>query len=74
VVIPRLLTKLIPMGTLPLGRQAWGDDFLILPEDAPQRWLNVLTKETIEFPGMAKTLPLSRVFGVFPVALLMNTG
>jgi (1->4)-alpha-D-glucan 1-alpha-D-glucosylmutase len=74
VVIPRLLTKLIPVETLPLGQQVWGDDFLILPEDAPQHWLNVLTNETIEFTRVAKTLPLSRVFGMFPVALLINTG
>jgi (1->4)-alpha-D-glucan 1-alpha-D-glucosylmutase len=74
VAIPRLLTRLIRAGTLPLGQQVWGDDFLILPADAPQRWFNVLTNETIELAGVAKTLPLSRVFGVFPVALLTNTG
>jgi (1->4)-alpha-D-glucan 1-alpha-D-glucosylmutase len=74
VVIPRLLTKLSPMGTLPVGRQVWRDDFLILPADAPQRWLNVLTGETIKFSKATETLPLSRVFGIFPVALLLGTG
>jgi (1->4)-alpha-D-glucan 1-alpha-D-glucosylmutase len=74
VVIPRLLTKLIPVGTLPLGQQVWGDDYLIPPEKAPQRWLNVITGETIKFSQKTETLPLSRVFGIFPVALLVGTG
>jgi (1->4)-alpha-D-glucan 1-alpha-D-glucosylmutase len=73
VVVPRFLTRLIRADTLPLGRRVWGDDFLILPADAPQRWLNVLTGETIKFPKATENLPLPRVFGIFPVALLVGT-
>jgi (1->4)-alpha-D-glucan 1-alpha-D-glucosylmutase len=73
VVVPRFLTRLIRADTLPLGRRVWGDDFLILPADAPQRWLNVLTGETIKFSKATETLPLPRVFGIFPVALLVGT-
>jgi (1->4)-alpha-D-glucan 1-alpha-D-glucosylmutase len=74
VVVPRFLTRLIRVDTLPLGKRVWGDDFLILPEDAPQRWLSVLSGETIKFSKTTKALPLSCVFGIFPVALLIGTG
>jgi (1->4)-alpha-D-glucan 1-alpha-D-glucosylmutase len=72
VAVPRLLTKLISAGALPMGEKVWGDDFLILPQGAAQEWRNVLSGETIS--GTAKGLPLSRVFSLFPVALLAESG
>ncbi|MDH5695065.1 MAG: malto-oligosyltrehalose synthase [Dehalococcoidia bacterium] len=73
VIIPRLLTKLVYAGTLPLGRRVWGDDFLILPEDAPQHWLNVLTGETFNISLAIQGVPLCHAFSTFPVALLAGT-
>jgi len=72
VAVPRLLTGLISAGALPLGEPVWGDDLLVLPRSATHEWLNVLTGETIS--GAAKGLPLSRVFSLFPVALLAESG
>jgi (1->4)-alpha-D-glucan 1-alpha-D-glucosylmutase len=70
-VVPRLLTGLISAGALPLGEKVWGDDLLVLPDSAAREWRNVLTGETIKVSG---GLPLSRVFNLFPVALLTESG
>lgn len=70
VVVPRLLTKLVPAGTLPLGRRVWGDDLLLLPEGVPEYWLNVFTGEHLRLSLTRKGLPLSDIMGMFPVALL----
>jgi (1->4)-alpha-D-glucan 1-alpha-D-glucosylmutase len=73
VAVPRLLTKLISAGDLPLGEKVWGDDFLALPRGAAREWHNVLTGETINVSGAAKGLPLSCVLSLFPVALLTGS-
>jgi len=72
IVVPRLLTKLVRVGTLPLGQRVWGDDVLLLPEGAPQRWLQVFTGETLELFPAVKEAPLSSIFRTFPVALLVG--
>jgi (1->4)-alpha-D-glucan 1-alpha-D-glucosylmutase len=71
IAVPRLLTKLINVRTPPLGRRVWGDDILFLPEDAPERWLHIFTGETVEVSSVTKGISLSRVFSIFPVALLV---
>jgi len=50
----------------------WGDDVLLLPEGAPQRWLQVFTGETLELFPAVKEAPLSSIFRTFPVALLVG--
>ena len=70
VAVPRLLTKLVRAGTLPLGRRVWGDDLLLLPDGVPERWLNVFTGESLRMSGTGKGLALSDIFCIFPVALL----
>jgi (1->4)-alpha-D-glucan 1-alpha-D-glucosylmutase len=72
VAVPRLLTKLIKPGVFPLGGRVWGNGCLALPEEAPGRWLNVLTDEAMEvsFTTGRKILPLKSIFRHFPVALL----
>jgi (1->4)-alpha-D-glucan 1-alpha-D-glucosylmutase len=72
-VVPRLLTKLVGAGDLPLGEPVWGDDWLVLPDGAGREWHNVLTGETINVSGAARGLPLSRVLSLFPVALLTGS-
>jgi (1->4)-alpha-D-glucan 1-alpha-D-glucosylmutase len=75
VVVPRLLAHLIAgAGDLPLGPEVWQDTSLQLPGPGlGRRWRNVLTGETLageERQGQL-VLPLARVFGHFPVALLL---
>ncbi len=73
VAVPRLLTSLVSVGQLPLGQRVWGDDSLPLPDDAPGRWADVFTGEILQASPKVKVLPLSRIFGLFPVSLLMGT-
>jgi (1->4)-alpha-D-glucan 1-alpha-D-glucosylmutase len=73
--VPRLVTRLSPPGEFPLGQKAWGGrSSLVLPEEAPDTWRNVLTGEELRVSGGRgkKTLPLHAVFRHFPVALLSN--
>jgi len=74
VVVPRLLAKLVEAGSEegPLGSGTWGQTGLILHQDAPLTWQNVLTQESLKISrqGALKTLALKQVFASFPVALL----
>ena len=71
---PRLITKLAPPGKLPLS-EVWEESALALPEEAPRRWRNILTREKINIPsGAKKVLRLASVFQHFPVALLASEG
>jgi (1->4)-alpha-D-glucan 1-alpha-D-glucosylmutase len=73
--VPRLVTRLSPPGEFPLGQEVWGTrSGLVLPEEAPGRWRNVLTGEELHVSSGSrkKTLPLHAVFRHFPVALLAN--
>ena len=72
VIIPRLLTKLVRADTLPLGRRVWADDRLLLPEDAPEHWLNIFTGEKLKASDRGKELTLSEILRLFPVALLVS--
>lgn len=47
------------------------DQFVILPENAPEEWLNVLTGEACR---SANQISLSEAFSTFPVALLTSSG
>jgi (1->4)-alpha-D-glucan 1-alpha-D-glucosylmutase len=72
VAAPRLLTRLVRVGKLPVGERTWGTDRLILPRGAPERWLNIFTGETLKVSSASgrKVLPLKSVFQHLPVALL----
>ncbi len=72
VAVPRLSTRLVPVGGLPLGSEVWGSDHLFLPVDAPSRWRNIVTGEAIQCQTATTRLPLSAVFRMFPVALLSS--
>lgn len=56
----------------PLGGTIWSDNFLVLPEQAPDRWRNILTGETVTVVAKdgSKALSLTDVFQHLPVALL----
>lgn len=68
VATPRFFTKLSGAGGLPIGKQVWDDDYILVPEDTPQNCLNIFTGDIIEG---RKSLPLAEVFGAFSVALLI---
>ncbi|HEY77823.1 MAG TPA: malto-oligosyltrehalose synthase [Dehalococcoidia bacterium] len=69
-IVPRLLTRLVSFGIPPVSRQVWGDDQLLLPEDAPERWHNVFTGEKLTSSSMARELAIGDILSSFPVALL----
>jgi (1->4)-alpha-D-glucan 1-alpha-D-glucosylmutase len=76
-VAPRLLTRVIDPGELPLGPAAWGEARLVLPGGAaPASWYNVFTAEelTAEEGDGRTCLALAEVFAHFPVALLLSRG
>ncbi|HEX9191247.1 MAG TPA: malto-oligosyltrehalose synthase [Candidatus Deferrimicrobiaceae bacterium] len=71
--VPRLMTRLAPVGEFPLGQPVWGARTGIrLPAGYPERWRNVFTGETVHASGPRgrRILPLHGVLYEFPVALL----
>jgi (1->4)-alpha-D-glucan 1-alpha-D-glucosylmutase len=71
VVVPRLVATLLPdTNGSPVGPEVWAHTGLRLPDElANFRWSNVLTAEVHE-PAPDHRLPLARLLGSFPVALL----
>jgi (1->4)-alpha-D-glucan 1-alpha-D-glucosylmutase len=69
---PRLVARRTGARAAPLGEPAWGKSLLALPEDAPERWLNIFTGEELEASSTdgKKHLGVAEVFRSFPVALL----
>jgi (1->4)-alpha-D-glucan 1-alpha-D-glucosylmutase len=72
IMIPRLLTKLVRGGVIPVGREVWGEDLLLLPEGMPGHWLNIFTGERLEVPDTKRGLRLADLMCRFPVALLID--
>jgi len=73
VAVPRLLTRLVEVDTLPLGEGVWGEDTLLVPKSAPKHWLHVFAGETLNVsPAVTREIPLSSIFGRFPIALLVS--
>lgn len=70
VVIPRLLTKMVRVGIIPVGQDVWGEDLLLLPEGMSEGWLNIFTGEKLKASGTPNGLKLSGILCRFPVALL----
>jgi (1->4)-alpha-D-glucan 1-alpha-D-glucosylmutase len=73
VAVPRLTARMAAPG--PLGKRAWGESFLDIPQQAPRSWTNIFTGETLEVlcTSEQKRLPLHRIFSRFPVALLSGS-
>jgi (1->4)-alpha-D-glucan 1-alpha-D-glucosylmutase len=72
VVVPRLITELVRAERPPLGEGTWGLGALVLPENAPEGWIDILSGDELRTipskPG--KLLPLASLFQNFPLALL----
>jgi (1->4)-alpha-D-glucan 1-alpha-D-glucosylmutase len=75
VVVPRLVTRLLPQGTgLPVG-DVWGDTRVVLPAEARRAFRHVVTGERLMVPRKEPTeLMLADILGRFPVALLLAEG
>jgi (1->4)-alpha-D-glucan 1-alpha-D-glucosylmutase len=73
VAVPRLLAQISRPPAPPVGPSVWGRATTVeLPQDAPDRWLNLFTGETVKSSrrrGM-KSLRLPDLFSSFPVAAL----
>lgn len=67
--IPRFLTSLISENDAPLGNDIWHSTEIILPENSPEQWINVLTDDKLSGRGTLKT---GDTFSRFPVALLIG--
>ncbi len=72
VVVPRFSTSLVSPDEFPLGPKVWGKCHLILPEQAPVHWENVLSGKTLRATQEAAkmVLPVHQILHHFPVALL----
>jgi (1->4)-alpha-D-glucan 1-alpha-D-glucosylmutase len=72
VAVPRLLTRLVAADQTPVGGAVWRDTVLPVPGPGT-KWVHLLTGETLaaEERGGQGVLPAARVFGHFPVALLL---
>ncbi|HEQ98958.1 MAG TPA: malto-oligosyltrehalose synthase [candidate division Zixibacteria bacterium] len=70
VAAPRFLTALIREDELPLGEKVWKDTRIKVPEDFPQNWINMITKERIKSEDNA--FSTGRILNSFPAALLIS--
>jgi (1->4)-alpha-D-glucan 1-alpha-D-glucosylmutase len=69
-VAPRLFAGLMQEGDLaPIGEKIWGDASIVLPDGLQGEPENVLTGEKHSARGR---LPLAKLLGRFPVALLVT--
>jgi (1->4)-alpha-D-glucan 1-alpha-D-glucosylmutase len=74
-VVPRLLSRVVDPGELPLGSAAWFSASIELPSDAPTQWQNVITGEQIRAKKRAGKLVLraAELLRRFPVALCSSS-
>ncbi|RJQ56795.1 MAG: malto-oligosyltrehalose synthase [Nitrospiraceae bacterium] len=77
VAVPRLLTRLVPPGSPPLGEEVWHDTCIVIPfEEREMVYRSVFTGENAAVAGRdgRQVLRLSDVFGNFPAALMEMGG
>jgi len=76
VLVPRYVTRLCDPPQVPVGESCWGETALVLPKEAPERWLQLFTGESIKTlnSGTRRLVLLREVLGTFPVALLAPDG
>ena len=74
-VVGRFFTKIARPGQPPIGREVWGDGVLLLPPEAPGKWLDLFTDQTCvaNEAESSKGLPLGQIFQDLPVALLSGS-
>jgi (1->4)-alpha-D-glucan 1-alpha-D-glucosylmutase len=70
-IAPRFLTTVMRDGEDPLGDNIWKDTHVVLSDDAPDMWYNVITGERVEADTKIRA---GTALNYFPVALLMSDG
>ncbi len=73
VAVSRLLANIAAPGTFPVGQKTWRSTALALPSSAPERWVNVLTGESL-IPcrrGKKRLIRLSDMFDRLPFGVLV---
>jgi (1->4)-alpha-D-glucan 1-alpha-D-glucosylmutase len=68
-VAPRFLTALVGEGEDPLGEERWKGTRLVLPEEAPERWIDAVTGKDIKGE---RDLAVGEILKFFPAALLIS--
>ena len=69
VAVPRLIGRQVAALGAPLGERAWGDTAIVIPDRLAGDYRNVYTGEMFR-AERNRLLPASRLFHIFPVALL----
>ena len=67
---PRFLTEVIREGESPLGPQAWGDTRVLIPEEAPSLWREMITGTNVQ---SGQALLIGDVLKDYPAALLISS-
>ncbi len=71
----RFYTQIASPDQPPSGGKVWGESVLVLPPEAPGKWLDILTGQTWEARKSAKTriLPIRSIFKHLPLAFLSGS-
>ena len=69
IIAPRFFTGIVEEEILPLGRDIWHDTRIILPDDAPALWTEMITGSEVD---SGRTFYVGDVLNQYPGALLMN--
>ena len=68
-VAPRFLTGVVKENQYPLGTVVWGDTHLILPDNAPVVWREMITGSTLK---SERRVLVGEALRQFPAAVLIN--
>lgn len=71
VVVPRFTTQLLANDSESSQQLVWGPTCVLLPKDAPRRWINVFGDQQVEVNESGE-IHLGKALQAFPVALLSS--
>lgn len=69
VIIPRLLTRLVPEDESPIGKEVWRDTTVHVPRDFPSSWTDAITGRDLI---VTDSLTIGRALDTLPCALLTS--
>jgi (1->4)-alpha-D-glucan 1-alpha-D-glucosylmutase len=72
VIAPRFTVRLGGQASGLLGTRGWKDTRVLLPKEAPWRWMNTLSGEQLTAAFETGEINLDKLFEKIPVALLSN--
>jgi (1->4)-alpha-D-glucan 1-alpha-D-glucosylmutase len=71
VIVPRFTTQLVAYDNESCGHLAWGPTCVLLPKEAPKRWINFLGDQKVEVTESGE-IHLNEALQSLPVALLSS--